>query len=204
MASGPRFTERSGAGLFLILFALSFWRNTSYRSAVESRRVDLPLSSVCGAVWDEKAGLALLGLCGYSRVQAYDGKGRFQYGWTIPGSGAAFRIAEAAPGLIRASITRGFGDHYYDSAGHEVAPRAQPEITSTSITRLRIRNGLFRSVVAIVRRGVTVGQVQTASRDVLSHEPLPELLYLGAAILLYQRPIARWRQRSVIERRVAS
>ena len=87
-------------------FALEMYAGAAARAS-NGGGIQLPIGSVCGAAWDVEEGVALVALCEFSRVQAYDGDGRFRFGWSVPTSGGNFHFSRFAKGRYELEIVRG-------------------------------------------------------------------------------------------------
>lgn len=184
---------RLGAIAFFVVSAIVFWRNEYFRRVLprsENRSTEVPVGKICGAAWFESRRVALVGLCGYSRVQAYDATGRFLYGWFVPGRGDRFALSQAAPDLLRVIVTRGRREFYYDGSGQLTNPSpkgddgegTQKPDLRVSHVELVTRNTALWSKVDITERGRHLGVVRTPASAIPCREPFPAFLYPFLAV----------------------
>lgn len=99
----------SGSVLLLLAFvpfALKLLAGAAARSP-EGADTQLPIGSVCGASWDVEEGVAIVALCEFARVQAYDNQGLFRFGWSVPASGGEFTLARLTEGRYEITTVRG-------------------------------------------------------------------------------------------------
>ena len=103
------------SGLAEIAFTL-----LAARSPFDSRlaRVAFPMTSLCSADFDVSRELVWIGLCKYSRIQAYRPDGSFVRGVGVPGFGGrfVFKLDEAGNLVVR--VARGRSEHLFSSEGN--------------------------------------------------------------------------------------
>lgn len=177
-------------------FALKFYAGAAARST-NGDCLQLPIGSICGAAWDVEEGIALVALCDFARVQAYDSDGRFRFGWSVPASGGNFHLARLTEGHYEINMVRGRRSLILNAHGVEVLHREDTgpstatadKLSSQSQPRLSVKTSAMGDKVSLEwpSRTVTVGGAWVA--------PLIASNFLGFALsILGVACLETWRR----------
>lgn len=135
-------------------FAVKIYAGAAARAA-SGGGAQLPLGTLCGAAWDVEEEVALVALCEFARVQAYDGDGQFRFGWSVPTSGGKFHFSRLTEGRYEAEIVRGRRRIVLNARGKESAMPDAPRFPKSTPEQSTIR-AKPRLVVAESPMGDTI------------------------------------------------